>query len=265
MKTSSARVVMIAAICFGLAGWGYPQAVPAPVAEQAPGAQSDTLEGIYVSLTLDMGSTHFRRLIFSRDGWVVKDIPQEGMIGFNFTAYRNDPRTNRQFVGRYQVEGDKIDIAWQDFRGPAFPPNHEVVRRDEVSAHPAWQAGWDTFIPMCTCAGKTFSGKYLWGAPAADQYLQFSPDGTFIDHRVTDQLIPPSPFYLHPRVQAGRYVIQSQTIIFNFADGHRGMRTFMAPKVQESQPMFEWIGLGWQQLYEQGYAAKLQAGPSSSR
>jgi hypothetical protein len=87
--------------------------------------------------------------------------------------------------------------------------------------------------------------------------LQFFSDGTFIDHRVTDQLIVPSPFYSRPRIQRGTYSIQSQTIIFNFADGHRGMRTFLAPKAQENQPMFDWIGLGWQQLFEESYQAKL--------
>jgi hypothetical protein len=44
------------------------------------------------------------------------------------------------------------------------------------------------------------SGTYRWGAPAADQYIQFLPNGTFIDHRVTDQLIVPNRFYDHPRI-----------------------------------------------------------------
>jgi hypothetical protein len=219
-----------------------------------PGA----LEGIYVALGADNFNAKFRRLNFNPDGWVVKDIPQEGMIGFDFTAYRNDRNTNRNWVGRYRVEANEISIDWQDFRGPAYPPSHEVVRRDEISAHPAWDAGWDTFIPMCRCTGKTFSGKYNWGAAAAGQYLQFFPDGTFIDHSVTDQLIVPSRFYEHPRVQRGTYSIESQTMVFSFADGHRGMRTFMAPKAQENDPMFDWIGLGWQQLYEENYEKRFR-------
>jgi len=135
------------------------------------------------------------------------------------------------------------------------------VKHNEISAHPLWDAGWDTYIPMCHCTGKRFSGKYIWGRAAANQYMEFFPDGTFIDHGVTDQLIVPSPFYLHPRIQRGTYSIQSQTMVFTFADGHRGMRTFMAPKIQENDPMFEWIGLGWQQLYEENYARKLQGRP----
>jgi len=216
------------------------------------------LQGVYAALGINGSSARFRRLNFNGDGWVVKDIPQEGMIGFDFTAYRNDRKTNRNWVGRYQVDGDKINIDWQDFRGPAYPPNREVVKHDEVSAHPAWEAGWDTFIPMCRCTGKRFSGKYNWGAAAAGQYLQFFPDGTFIDHSVTDQLIVPSRFYEHPRVQHGTYSIESQTLIFMFDDGRRGMRTFMAPKAQENDPKFDWIGLGWQTLYEEDYEMQLR-------
>lgn len=230
----------------------------ADAARQLP---AGVLEGIYVSQTYGGGaSARFRRLNFNADGWVVRDIPQESMIGFNFTAYRNDRNTNRNWVGRYQVNGDEIDIAWQDFRGPGFPGERERVRHNEVSAHPAYDPGWDNFIPMCSCAGKMLSGKYVWGAAGADQYLTLFPNGTFIDHRVTDQLIVPSRFYEHPRLQQGTYSIQSQTIMFNFADGHRGTRTFWAPKVQENDPTFEWIGLGWQTLFEEGYQRRLQGG-----
>jgi hypothetical protein len=94
--------------------------------------------------------------------------------------------------------------------------------------------------------------------PAADQYLLFFPDGTFIDHRVTDQLIVPSRFY--ERVQRGTYEIQRQTIIFTFSDGHRGTRTFLAPKVQANNPAFDWIDFGWQMLFEEGYRARLSQG-----
>ncbi len=56
-----------------------------------------------------------------------------------------------------------------------------------------------------------------------------------------------------PRTQRGTYTIQSQTIIFTFADGRRGMRTFYAPKAQQQAKLFDFIGLGWQVLYEDHY------------
>jgi hypothetical protein len=46
---------------------------------------------------------------------------------------------------------------------------------------------------------------------------------------------------------------QNHTVIFNFADGHRGMRTFIAPKAQEKGPLFDWIQLGIHSLYEDHY------------
>jgi hypothetical protein len=42
-------------------------------------------------------------------------------------------------------------------------------------------------------------------------------------------------------------------MIFTFADGRRVMRTFYAPKAQENGQKFNFIGLGWHILYEEGY------------
>jgi hypothetical protein len=237
------------------------QAAPsAPSAEDAvPQLKAGSLQGVYVCTGGADGRPTNKQYIFYPEGLMVYGLPQEGMIGFDFDRYRSESNPTGNWVGRYQLDGDKVKIVWQNqFGDPAHPV---LIKIDETSAHPPWDPGWDTFIPMCRCAGKVFSGKYIWGAPAGDQYLQFSNDGTFVDHRVTDQLIVPSPFYSRPRIQRGTYTIQSQTIIFSFADGHRGTRTFVAPKAQENDPMFDWIGLGWQQLYEENYRAKLQSRP----
>jgi hypothetical protein len=231
---------------------GDPPKSPRDSSRQLPPGK---LQGIYVCTGGADGRPTNKQYIFYPDGLMVYGIPQEGMLGFDFEHYRPQSNPTKNWVGRYQVDGDKVRIVWQNqFGDPARPV---LIKINDASAHPAWDAGWDTFIPMCSCTGKTFSGTYRWGAPAADQYLQFFEDGTFIDHRVTDQLIVPSPFYSRPRIQRGRYSIQSQTIIFNFADGHRGTRTFVAPRAQENQATFDWIGLGWQQLFEESYRAKL--------
>jgi len=103
----------------------------------------------------------------------------------------------------------------------------------------------------------TLAGVYV---ATAGQYLQFFPDGIFIDHRVTDQLIVPSRFYEHPRIQRGTYEIERQTILFSFADGHRGMRTFLAPAAQANSLTFDWIDLGWQMFFEEGYRTRLSGG-----
>jgi hypothetical protein len=216
------------------------------------------LAGVYVATAAEDARPSNRQFVFYPDGIVMNGVPQEGMLGFDFNHYRPQDNPTRNWVGRYKAEGDEIKIVWMNqFADPANP---DRIKRNENSAHPALQLGWQVFIPMCRCTGKRLSGTYRWGAPAADQYLQFFPDGTFIDHRVTDQLIVPSRFYEHPRVQRGMYEIQRQTITFTFSDGHRGTRTFLAPKVQASSPTFDWIDLGWQMLFEEEYRAGLSQG-----
>lgn len=185
---------------------------------------------------------------------MVYGVPQEGMLDFDFNHYRPENNKAKDWVGRYKLDGDKIKIVWQNQWGD--PANPVVVKRNETSAHPVVDLGWEVFIPMCRCTGKRLSGKYRYGPPAANQFLQFFPDGTFFDQQATDQLVAPYNFE-HPRIQRGTYSIQSQTLILNYADGHRGMVTFLAPKAQENQPTFDWIELGWHMLFEENYAARL--------
>ena len=239
----------IANLRFGdaLPGAEVPPESAAPVGAAAGPLPAGSLEGIYIGLVLNGTRAGPRRLHFNRDGWVVKDVLQEGMIGFDFTAYRSDPHTNRSWVGRYRLDGDQINILWQD-----YTENREIITRNETSGKP----GINVYVPMCLCTGTTFSGKYNWGLAGSGQYLQFSTDGTFLDRGVLDQMLVPSPYYEHPRTQRGTYAIRGQTIIFTFADGRRGMRTFYAPKAQEKKQLFDFIGLGWHMLYEEHYQAE---------
>ena len=41
-----------------------------------------------------------------------------------------------------------------------------------------------------------------------------------------------------------------------YPDGHRGLRTFYAPKAQEKGSVFDWIGLGWHLLYEEHHISE---------
>lgn len=230
-------------------GEALPGAKPA-VGNAEPGPEREhklgpgELEGFYVGMSLGGGRVGRVPLYFSPDGWVVKIDLNNNMVGFDLTAYRNAKDTNRSWVGRYRVDGNQINILWQD-----YTEHRDVIKRNEASARP----GLDTYVPACRCTGKKFSGKYLFGLASSGQYVEFSPDGTFLDHGVTDQMLIPNPYYEHPRTQRGTYQIQNQTIFFNFADGHRGARTFLAPKAQESGRTFDWINLGIQALYEEHY------------
>jgi hypothetical protein len=231
---------------------------PLPALETGRPLPAGMLQGVYVCLSSGIQTAN-KQYIFYPDGYMMYGLPQEGMLDFDFDHYRSQDNKDRNWFGRYRVDGDQVKIVWQNqFGDPAHPA---VIKINTTAFPPPVDFGWEIFIPMCRCTGKKFSGTYRWGAPAADQYIQFSSDGTFVDHRVLDQMLIPSPFYEHPRIQRGTYSIQSQTIIFNFADGHRGARTFLAPKVQESNPMLDWIELGIHQLFEETYRQRLAANP----
>lgn len=232
---------------------------PPPAADTQHPAPAGMLQGVYVCTAGADARPTNKQFIFYPDGYMMYGLPQEGMLDFDFEHYRSQDNKNHNMVGRYRVDGKTVKIVWQGQFGD--PANPAVIEINETSAHPAVDLGTEIFIPMCSCAGKKFSGTYRWGAPAADQYIQFFPDGTFLDHCTLDQLIVPSPFYEHPRIQRGTYSIQRQTIVFNFADGHRGAQTFLAPKVQENNAMFDWIELGWKQLFEETYRQRLAAEP----
>jgi hypothetical protein len=231
---------------------GVSQPAPMPVANTPPPsaayssgvAPSGALDGFYVGMTINHGRVSSRYLLFTADGWVFRDFPEDGMEGFNAVAFRAKPDRNKSWTGRYRLDGNKIYILWQD-----YADDREVVDRNEN----ATSGGPDVYVPVCRCDQKRLSGTYIWGLPASGQYIQFSPDGTFLDHGTTDQMFVPSPFYDHPRLLRGTYMIQNQTLTLNFQDGRIKKKTFLAPKAQENQPMFDWIGLGIQRLYEQNY------------
>ncbi|HYK92261.1 MAG TPA: hypothetical protein VE398_26100, partial [Acidobacteriota bacterium] len=137
---------------------GDPPKSPRDSSRQLPLGE---LQGVYVCTGGADGRPTNKQYIFYPDGLMVYGIPQEGMLGFDFEHYRPQSNPTKNWVGRYQVDGDKVRIVWQNqFGDPARPV---LIKINEASAHPAWDAGWDTFIPMCSCTGKTFSGTYRWG------------------------------------------------------------------------------------------------------
>jgi hypothetical protein len=198
------------------------------------------LEGVYVGFSLDYSHQGSRQYYFTVDGWVINNIPFVNMDNFDMTAYRNDPG-NRLFIGRYRVDGNQIHIVWSN-----TATSRDVIKFDETASSP----GIDTFIPTCRCTGKRFSGKYHWASPTDQRYVQFFPDGTFIDHGLTDQVVGvPNPHGYAgitdpPRNFRGSYSVHNQQLTFNFADGKQATVAFIAPRAMEKAPKFEWMGLG---------------------
>jgi hypothetical protein len=198
------------------------------------------LEGIYVGFGLERSHMGHRDYYFTADGWVINNIPQVNMDNFDMTAYRNDP-SNKLFIGRYRVDGNQIHIVWAN-----NADRRDVIKYSETAANP----GIDTYIPTCRCTGKRFSGKYHWSSPTDQRYVQFSPDGTFFDHGLTDQVVGvPNPHGYSgitdpPRNFRGTYSVRNQRLTFSFADGKQATVAFLAPKALEKAPAFEWIGVG---------------------
>jgi hypothetical protein len=203
---------------------------------------SGAMEGVYIGYFLSSGFKLARSyLIFNPDGWVAKGMPEAGMEGFDFTAYRESPTTNKSWVGRYRLDGNDINIIWQD-----YPDDRQAITRNESGTAP----GLGKYVPTCRCTGKRFSGVYIWGPPTSQQYLQFLVDGTFLDNGLIDTITVSGPYYDNPRMARGTYSIQDRTLTLKFADGRILKQTFLAPKAQESEQVFDWIEVNQHAMFE---------------
>lgn len=198
------------------------------------------LEGVYVGFGIEHSHMHDNDYYFTADGWVINNIPRVNMDNFNMTAYRNNP-SNKLFIGRYRVDGNQIHIVWANDAN-----RRDLVKYNQASANPAL----NMYVPTCRCTGKRFSGKYHWSSPTDKRYIQFSPDGTFFDHGLTDQVVgEPNPHGYAgitdpPRNFRGTYSVHNQRLTFKFADGKQATVAFIAPKALAKAPAFKWIGLG---------------------
>jgi hypothetical protein len=239
-----------------------PPANPGPgastpsVDESAQDIPSGMLAGVYVSTADSNLRPRNSQYIFYPDGFVMNGVPEEGMLAFDFNRYRTENNREGNWVGRYQLQGDLVKIDWVNRQA-----NPSIIQLNQSIAQSPASTGPQVFFPACRCTAKHFSGVYHWNAGRADQYIEFFPNGTFIDNRVLDEMIAPSRFFDHPRIQNGTYQIARQTIIFTFADGNRATRTFLAPKVQQGDPRFDWISLGRQMFFEQNYRVRISQEP----
>lgn len=127
------------------------------------------LAGVYIATSND-GRPSNTQYLFYPDGSVMNGVPQKGMLAFDLNHYRPQDNSDKNWVGRYKVEGDTIKIVWQNQWGDD-PANPSEIERNETAAHPVYRVGPSVFIPMCHCTGKRLSGTYRWGAPAQDDYV----------------------------------------------------------------------------------------------
>jgi len=117
----------------------------APQRQVPPGM----LDGVYVGLRYQTATYHvapsvdYNFMIFSPNGVVSQNFPQEGLDG---GGVRNPPAWSS--VGQYRVNGNRVEIEWQR---PV--PDHWSVTRDDSGADPRA----DHYIPICRCNGARFA------------------------------------------------------------------------------------------------------------
>ena len=218
---------------------GNPASDSAAAAESEPQLPDGALEGVYVGFGLDHSHQGHRMYYFTPDGYVINNIPWVNMSNFDMTAYRNDPN-NKLFVGRYRVDGNQIHIVWAN-----NADSRTVIKFNNNAPDP----GIDMYIPTCRCTGKRLSGKYHWSS-LTERYVQFFPDGRFLDHGLTDQVVGQSNPHGWagitdpPRNFRGTYSIRNRMLTFIFSDGKQATVAFIAPRAAANGASFGWFGLG---------------------
>jgi hypothetical protein len=218
--------------------------VPAPTQTDSLRAPaSGALDGVYAALVIGTFSNHVehRFLVFYPDGWVLNSMPEGGLEGFNFAAFAADT-SNRGLIARYRVDGEQVNMVWQDWAG-----RRDVVRHQEGTDVGAP----NVYVPMCRCDGERFSGTYLWDYQSG---IEFTLDGTFVDRGVIDQLDTDLGQYNQPRVRRGTYRIHNYSLYMDFEDGQHRKTSFAAPAFQQSVHHYNWIAIyRWQILHRRGY------------
>jgi hypothetical protein len=202
------------------------------------------LDGIYAGLSRSGDYLHVEHsfMLFSPDGLVYRDLPQDGLDGTSVAELARRQR-DKALVGRYATNGNQINIVWGD-------SNRDSLTFDNQGAD---ISGWKRYIPACRCDDARFSGVYRF---EKNSILQFFPNGTFVDRGAMDQIVVPNPSFNHPRVGGGTYMIRHNTLYLNYSDGHRYKTSFAAPAVEEGTPSFRWIFVFANTLSEQGHSLR---------
>jgi len=206
--------------------------------------RAGVLDGVYVGLSRSGNYLHVEHsfMLFSPDGLVYRDLPQDGLDGTSVAELARR-QTDKALVGRYTTNGNQINIVWGDSTRASLTFDNEGA---EIG-------GWNRYVPACRCDGARFSGVYPF---EKNSILQFFPNGTFLDRGAMDQIVVPNPSFNHPRVGGGTYMIRYNTLYLNYNDGHRYKTSFAAPAVEVGTPSFRWIWVFANTLNEQGHTSR---------
>jgi hypothetical protein len=166
------------------------------------------MQGVYIGYKMrGMAGlrTHFEYLTFLADGNLVRALPEQGLDNFDF---KEALKKNRDYCGRYRVNGNQVAITWAD-------NTTENATREGTSL----KIRGDSYFPVPRSDGLKLKGTYRQeGTAAAPYFIRFSSDGSFSDNGVLNLLN-----YRNDTQKGGRgtYRIGNNTITLSYADGRK--------------------------------------------
>jgi hypothetical protein len=181
-----------------------PEGEPAAAKSGAAGG----MQGVYIGYKMrGMAGlrTHFEYLTFLPEGNVVRLLPEQGLDNFDF---KDAVRKDRDYCGRYRVNGNTIKITWGD-------NNTEVATREGTSL----KIQGDSYFPVPRSDGLKLNGAYHQeGTAAAPYVIRFRSDGSFTENGMLNLVN-----YRDQKQNGGRgtYRIGNNTITLTYADGRR--------------------------------------------
>lgn len=130
------------------------------------------------------------------DGKVMAHLPSEGLEGIDERAYSD--------LGTYQVNGDSMDMAFQNYR---------------LTFTPRADGGWDSregsFWPADSLDGAVLEGSYAGKGPVE---ISFTKDGRF-DSKGGVMILTPADGLKSIPVGSGSYRVAQNTLTLAFASG----------------------------------------------
>ncbi|HEY6308262.1 MAG TPA: hypothetical protein VI488_17590 [Candidatus Angelobacter sp.] len=183
---------------------------PSPAGEPAAAKSGVAagMQGVYIGYKMrGMAGlrTHFEYLTFLPDGNVVRLLPEQGLDNFDF---KDAVRKDRDYCGRYRVNGNTIKITWGD-------NNTEVATREGTSL----KIQGDSYFPVPRSDGLKLNGAYHQEGTAAAPYtIRFRSDGSFTENGMLNLVN-----YRDQKQNGGRgtYRIGNNTITLTYADGRK--------------------------------------------
>lgn len=184
---------------------------------------SGGLSGLYIGyktrglIGLD---THFEYLAFFPDGNVIRYLPEEGLQNFNFSEAL---RTSRDYCGRYQVNGNQLNIAWA---------NNDSEQGTRTAS--GWKILGDEYFHLARSDGLKLDGTYHREDPElANRAFLFTPDGRFAENGMLNLVAYSGS---NTAQGGGYYRISNNTLTLNYSDGRRiSLSFYIFPVRNEGQ------------------------------